>query len=84
MAARRPPATAHKIMRTGCVILGSRRAAVRDEWRAIIITAAHEDARKGWNVRPCAARYMMAAAAAVRPPSGDDLLQIVAMAEFYF
>ncbi|KZV49679.1 hypothetical protein F511_16613 [Dorcoceras hygrometricum] len=50
---------------------GSRRAAVRHEWRAVIITAAHAVARQGWNVRPCAARYMMAAAAAVQPPSGE-------------
>ncbi|KZT76130.1 hypothetical protein F511_46845 [Dorcoceras hygrometricum] len=36
------------------------------------------------SARPCDARNMVAAAAAVRPPSGDDLRQIVATAEFYF
>ncbi|KZV26525.1 hypothetical protein F511_18877 [Dorcoceras hygrometricum] len=36
------------------------------------------------SVRPSAARYVVATAAAVRPPSGDDLRQIIATAEFYF
>ncbi|KZV07063.1 hypothetical protein F511_45456 [Dorcoceras hygrometricum] len=36
------------------------------------------------SARPCAARNMVAAATAVRPPSGDDLRQIVATAECYF
>ncbi|KZT75826.1 hypothetical protein F511_47150 [Dorcoceras hygrometricum] len=36
------------------------------------------------SVRPSAAREIVAAAAAVRPPSGDDLRQIAATAEFCF
>ncbi|KZV20898.1 hypothetical protein F511_27767 [Dorcoceras hygrometricum] len=59
VAGQRPLAS-----RTGLRNGRERRTAVRLEWRG--------DARH--RVRPCAARDLLAAAAAVRPPSGDDLL----------
>ncbi|KZT76139.1 hypothetical protein F511_46836 [Dorcoceras hygrometricum] len=69
VAGQRPLAS-----RTGLRNGRERHAAVRLEWRG--------DARH--RLRPCAARDLLAAAAAVRPPSGDDLRQIVATVEFYF
>ncbi|KZV34315.1 hypothetical protein F511_36989 [Dorcoceras hygrometricum] len=50
-----------------------RHAAVRHEWRAIVDTAAHVDARQRWNVRPCAARNMAIGRGLLGDAWGDEV-----------